>query len=131
MIYLIPVLAQAIASTSLEEVFRDFQPELVTALPLNDATFVAILVKNEFFVGDQIATMEAKNTAADKASYFLSDVICHDIEKHFIKLLNLMEAYGSDLEPLAHNIKKTLGIGKYDSDHIKIVYLFVKVIPRV
>ena len=110
---MIPVLAQSIASTSLKDVFKDFQPDLVTALPLDDTIFVAIIDKNRFFVGDRKARMKAERTAADKASYFLNNVISCDVEKYFIKLLNVMETYGGHLEPLACNIKGRLGISKY------------------
>ena len=107
-------LDQSVASTSIiKDLFRDFQLELVTSLPLNDVIFMAIIVKNNFFVGNQKATMIELRTEADKASYFLNNVISCNIEECFIKLLNVMEAYGGRLERLACNIKGKLGISKY------------------
>jgi len=101
------------ANTLLEEVFRDFQMKLVTSLPLNDVIFISILAKNNFFVGTQIDTMKAQKTEVDKASYFLNNVVLHDIDKYFVKLLNVMEVYRDQLELLANEIKERLGISKY------------------
>jgi len=95
-----------------QEVFREFEPTLVTSLPLNDVTFVSIIV-NKFFIANQVATMEAQKTETDKASYFLNDVIYCDIEKYFIELLKVMEVYGGHLESLACKIKERLGISEY------------------
>ena len=100
--------------TLLTQVFRQYQLELVTTLPLNDANFVTLLEKNNFFYGDQKATVQAQKTEADKASHFLDSVISRCIEEYFIRLLNVMEVYGGGVESLAHNIKEKLGISKYD-----------------
>ena len=100
------------SSVSCQEVLREFEPNLVTSLPLSDVTFVSIIV-NKFFVGNQVAMMEAQKTETDKALYFLNDVICSDIEKYFIELLKVMEVYGDNLESLACKIKERLGISEY------------------
>ena len=98
----------------LKEVFREFQPKLLKHLPLKDVIFVSVLEKNKFFVGNQTASIKAQNKRADKASYFLNNVVFHDIEKYFVKLLNVMEVYGDKLEGLASEIKERLGISKYN-----------------
>ena len=100
------------SSVSCHEVFREFEPNLVTSLPLSDVTFVSIIV-NKFLISNQVAMMEAQKMETDKASYFLNDVICCDIEKYFIELLKVMEVYGGNLESLACKIKERLGISKY------------------
>jgi len=104
--------------TLLKEVFREFQPKLVASLPLKDVIFVSILAKNDFFVDNQTATIKAQKTKADKASYFLNNVIFNDIEKYFVKLLNVMEVYGDKLEGLANEIKEKLGISKCNFENV-------------
>jgi len=106
-------ISDQLTNTSFEKVFREFQPQLVASLPLNDVTFVAMIEMNDLFVGIQKATMEAEKTEADKAYYFLEYVISRDIENYFMKLLKVMEAYGGYLQSLVYKIKERLGIGKY------------------
>ena len=106
---------QLMPSVSSRKVFKEFKPKLISSLPLNDVTFVSIIV-NKFFISGKIATtMEAQKTETDKALYFLNSVICHDIEKHFIELLKVMEIYGDNLESLACEIKERLRISEYTS----------------
>ena len=109
----------------LKEVLREFQPKLVTSLPLKDVLFVSILAKSDFFVGSQAASIKAQKTKADKASYFLNNVVFNDVEKHFVKLLNVMEVYGDKLEGLASEIKERLGISKYNLKCTSFIYTTV------
>jgi len=56
--------------------------------------------------GDQRPTMLAKQTEAEKATYFLNNIINKDIEIYFIRLLNEMEKFGGVVKQLAQDILK-------------------------
>ena len=107
------------AKTLPAEAFIDYQDELLQKLPMNDAVFVALLKKNNFFSGNQKAAMQAQCTEVEKAQYFLDDIVGHDIDVLFVKLLSVMEVYGEPITTLAGKIKERIGliscsrIGKY------------------
>ena len=77
---------------------------------MDDKKFVAILDKHSFFSGNQKDTMQAKETNADKASYFLDDVIGKDIDTHFQKLLTVMEGFGGPVATLSSEITESIGL---------------------
>ena len=92
----------------LGQVYRDYQEELIRKLPMNDSVFMALLVQKDLFIGNQKATLEAKKTEAEKASYFLDNIIGLDIYEYFKKLLNAMEAFGYPVATLARESKERL-----------------------
>ena len=76
---------------------------------MTDVKFIASV--NELFCGNQKADMQAENTAAGRASFFLDKVIGSSLEMYFEKLLNAMEAYEGAAGNLAIEIKKEILIG--------------------
>ncbi|XP_065898770.1 basement membrane-specific heparan sulfate proteoglycan core protein-like isoform X3 [Dysidea avara] len=101
---------RAVAKTLPAEAFIDYQDELLQKLPMNDAVFVALLKKNNFFSGNQKAAMQAQCTEVEKAQYFLDDIVGHDIDVLFVKLLSVMEVYGEPITTLAGKIKERIGL---------------------
>ena len=85
-------------------------------LKMNDENFVATLNAEDFFAGNTRAQMKSKSTEAEKASYFLTTVIDRNVDKYFIKLLNVMENFDKDgdaaMYDLAQEIKKAMGLSK-------------------
>ena len=77
---------------------------------MNDAVFVALLKKNEFFSGNQKAAMQAQCTEVEKAQYFLDEIVERDINMFFVKLLSVMEVYGEPIATLASKIKERIGL---------------------
>ena len=73
-----------------------------------DATFIAAV--REFFFGNTKPTMEAFRTSADRATYFLDNIIENALDMYFVKLLNAMEAYKSAAGQLAIEIKESIQI---------------------
>ena len=57
--------------------------------------------------------MESKPTQADKALYFLDNVIKNGLEMYFPKLLQAMENYGGPVKQLAVEIKEKIEMSKY------------------
>jgi len=110
------------SSVSMKQVLRENLYDLVNSLPMSDSCFLAMLDNNISFVGDQKATMLAKDTDCDKASYFLDKIILPGIDTNFIKLLSVMEAYGDTVEILARKIKEELGISKYEHVYRKAAH---------
>ena len=94
---------------SAAQTFQHYQVELL-GLPMDDKKFVAILDKHSFFSGNQKDTMQAKETNADKASYFLDDVIGKDIDTYFQKLLTVMEGFGGPVATLSSEITESIGL---------------------
>ena len=73
---------------------------------MDDSIFVAGI--NWFFCENQKSTMESKPTQADKASYFLDNVMKIGLKMYFLKLLQAMEKYGGPVEQLAIEIKEKI-----------------------
>jgi len=88
-------------------------------LKMNDENFVETLNAENFFAGNTRALMKSKSTEADKASYFLTAGIDRNVDKYFVKLLNVMENFDKDgdaaMHDLAQEIKRAMGLRK---DHI-------------
>ena len=92
------------------QLFKDYQVQLLQTLPMNDAIFKALLIQNNFFSGDQNATLNAQLTEAKKASYFLDSIIGRDVDRYFETLLNVMEVFGDPVAALAREIKEKIGL---------------------
>jgi len=106
------LLEKSVACKSLRETFEEYYSDLVQTLPMMDTIFIASV--NNFFCGDQKKAMEARNTSADRASYFLDNIIESSLEMYFEKLLDAMEVYEGPAGKLAIKIKRTILIGKID-----------------
>jgi len=110
---LILIVEGAIDVELLTKTLNEYQRRLLSSLPMDDDNFVAMLDKNNFFVGNNKATMKAKETEVNKASYFLEYIIERHVDAYFVRLLNVMEVYGGDERSLAREIKEKLGISKF------------------
>jgi len=92
------------------EVFKKYAERLIKCLPMNDVHFIAMLSNHKLLPGDTNNQLNAKPTPAEKASYFLNNVIkpALDIDdtSSFDNLLSVMKHCGYDhVEKLAHKIK--------------------------
>ena len=105
---------------SLSEAFDQYYEQFIKRLPMDDADFVASV--NYFFHGNQKSTMNAEKTQADKATYFLDNVIKNNIDNCFVKLLNAMEQYGGTAEQLAREVKESIGQSMLLADAQLITY---------
>ena len=77
---------------------------------MNDSFFMALLFQKNFFGGNQMATLNAKATEADKAMYFLDEIIARNITDYFKILLDAMEEFGVPTTTLAREIKRKVGL---------------------
>ena len=97
-------------------------------MKMNDDGFVEALNAEDFFSGNTRAQMESKSTEAEKASYFLKTVIDLNVDKYFIKLLNVMEKFDKDgdaaMHDLAQKIKRAMGLSK-EHTTVYIVFLYI------
>jgi len=97
------------------QIYKDYQVELLKTLPMNDETFNALLVKNNFFISNQRGSNFAMQSVPtdSKASYFLEFIIGHDTDRYFETLLNVMEVFGGPVATLAQEIKEKIGLKSY------------------
>ena len=82
-------------AAKLKEVFQRFYVELVRALPINDAVFVAKLYSYQLLDHDLKSEIEALTTTIEKSQHFLDKSIYPSIDtddhKRFDNLLIVME----------------------------------------
>jgi len=99
------------------EVFKKYAEKLIRYLPMNDFHFIAMLFKHELLPEDTTSQLKVLPTPAEKASFFLSNVIIPalyiDDTSSFDNLLSVMEHCGYvHVEKLAHEIKsETINTG--------------------
>ena len=107
------------------KVFKQFYPNLVRALPMDDPVFTAELYARDLLPDDFKEHLDSLPTSAKKASHFLDHVIkpsvTSGVGSRFDKLLNVMK--DSDYETvreLGKQIKDDLGkqaAGQGDDDN--------------
>ena len=61
--------------SALFAVYQQFYPMLLQVLPMDDAVFVGNLFSNNLLPGDIKSNILAKQTRAEKVSYFLDNVV--------------------------------------------------------
>ena len=86
-------------------------------LPMDDIKFVQILGDHDLLPGNTKATLQSKQTTADKADYFLSKVE-RGVETNLPKLVDAMEVYSRDhhdlvLKDLVGKMQSSLGKSTY------------------
>ena len=79
-----------------KEVFKKCQVKLLKTLPMKDDVFEKMLIEENFFSGDQLSTMQAKDTSAKRTSFLLDDIINRDVDMYFPRLLEVMETFDGD-----------------------------------
>ena len=80
----------------MKDVYTKYYPTLIKVLPMNDTIFVAQLFASNFLPGNAKEAIEARDTRADKASFFLDNHIVNGFDDDgnnplFLDLLKLME----------------------------------------
>ena len=79
----------------IKKLYENYYAKLVACLPMDDAFFIANLCGNQLLPGDTDSTLKSKSSRAEKALYFLSQVIkpALDIDdtSDFTKLLTIMK----------------------------------------
>lgn len=95
-----------------KEAFKEFNPKLVTCLPLKDSHFIAELTKQDVFYGNLKEVVKAASTQSDAAAHFLDELIERSLNignrESFDKLLLVMEKFSSTLNTLAKEIKQKI-----------------------
>ena len=91
------------------EVFKQFNENLITSLPMKDVTFLAKLNSKGLFPGDLKAQVKSQSTSTEAADYLLDNKIAVDLkngnDESFMKLLLAMEEFNISM---ATEIKKKL-----------------------
>ena len=87
------------AMSSVLDVFQEYYPKLMRALPMNEC-FIAELYAKKLLPGNLKADIESLPTSARRASKFLDDVIKPSVEKNdrtkFHTLLRMMKESDDD-----------------------------------
>ena len=96
-----------------KQVYSEFNPRLVEALPLKDPMFIAMLTKQNLFSGTLKEEVVAATVRADAAFFFLFKAIERplnvDDTEPFDKLLTVMDDYNdSTINMLAKAIKQKM-----------------------
>ena len=79
----------------MEQAIKQFYPELVRALPMNDACFRSLLYRADLLPGNLKDEVQSKPTRADKAEHFLDQRINNNVA-NFTKLLAVLEESKDD-----------------------------------
>ena len=74
----------------MEQVIKQFYPELVRTLPIDDANFRSLLYRADLLPGNLMDEVQSKPTRADNAEYFLNKKIRNNVT-NFKKLLAVLE----------------------------------------
>ena len=101
--------------------------QLIDTMPMDDATFIAILDSQGLFPNNTKQAVLATKTKCGRASYFLDNVITPGIDHndtYFKELLSVMEnSEFKPLQDLAKRIKSAICKGKV---HIYIyIYIYI------
>ena len=99
--------------SSVLEVFQEYYPQLMRALPMDDDYFIAELYAKKLLPNNIKADIESLPNSAKRATRFLDDVIKPSVERNdctkFHTLLWLMrENDDSTIKALAENIRSSL-----------------------
>ena len=73
----------------MDQIIKQFYPNLVKTLPMDDACFRSVLYSADLLPGNLKDQVQSKPTRADKAEYFLDQIIKNEAD--FIKLLEVLE----------------------------------------
>lgn len=100
---------------SAKEKYEGFYSDLVKKLPMNDSMFLAGLTSAGLFAAGNLKDeVNARGTAAEKATHFLDEAISPYIEEDDVdleplyKLLKVMEKHGGVVKRLAEKIKSAI-----------------------
>ena len=101
----------------IKELYDNYFAKLVACLPMDDAVFIANLYGNQLLPGDINSTLKSKSSQAEKALYFLSQVIkpALDINEtsSFAKLLTIMKECGyGHVQTLSQKINDDIDVDK-------------------
>ena len=92
-----------------KDVIKKFEVELVEQLPLDNLIFFAKAKGANLFPSDVADNITARNTRADKVSYFLQHVIEPGVEDYLPKLLNVMKGCEfTNVKKLADDIQAAI-----------------------
>ena len=73
----------------MDQIIKQFYPKLVKTLPMDDVCFRSKLYSADLLPGNLKDQVKLKPTCADKAEYFLDQIIKNEAD--FIKLLEVLE----------------------------------------
>ena len=95
---------------SATKLFNHYHQELVATLPMKNETFLAELRKNNLLHEDVSRILESYTTSAERALYFLDNVIKPEkSNKYFDRLLNIMkDSKEKNTKDLSKSIKSKL-----------------------
>ena len=99
---------------SAENVVKQYKVELLKELPLDEAIFFAMTQKADLFPLSTGNNIQAKETRAEKVTYFLQHVVEPSANTYLPKLLEVMKnSKVANLEKLAFVIEAALKPGTY------------------
>ena len=78
---------------SLEKVFEKYGIKFCKALPMDDSIFLLMLKSHDILPGDTRDKLESQKTKAEKADYYIQQVIKTSPDLYLPKLLQAMEQY--------------------------------------
>ena len=78
---------------SSEKVLKKYGIKLCKALPMDDPIFLIMLKNHDILHGDSRDKLEAQKTKAEKAYYYIQQVIKTSADLYLPKLLQAMEQY--------------------------------------
>ena len=78
---------------SSEKVLKKYGIKLCKALPMDDPIFLIMLKSHDILPGDTRDKLEAQKTKAEKADYYIQQVIKTSAGLYLPKLLQAMEQY--------------------------------------
>ena len=117
------------AKQSASELFDHYYQGLVHCLPMKNSTFMSQLRQHHLFPEDVSTTLESLTKSAEKASYFLDNVIKPGlnvgVDNCFSTLLTvMMESTLEHLVELAETIKTELDI--VTQEHVcKLIHVLI------
>ena len=96
-----------------KEVYQRYFSKLIKCLPMDDASFLAMLSEHELLPGDTEGKVKSLATQTEKATYFTSHVIKPSLEVdsrvYFDKLLLVMSESGyKHVEEIAGKIESEI-----------------------
>lgn len=89
---------------STKEVLKKHSVKLIKTLPIDNSIFLEILDQYKILPGDSRDKIQAKEIKADKASYYIHQVIEVSTDLYLPRLLNAMKHYYKECTDIALEI---------------------------
>ena len=91
-----------------KKVYSDYRVKLIKSFPMNDAIFLEKLKSQNLFPGDLFEEIQAKDTTAKKAAYFLDNVIDRSLSIDNFKFLHKLLFVMNDEKDIKNDLLRQL-----------------------